>query len=168
MCYTSLLACNLTSHNTRLYRKGCKVSTMPGGLSPPPEVYLSWPKPNYVDPPSRGNAVVVLNFVLLALCFIVVGLRSYARLLQANTFGLDDVFVLVGMIPLTGFGVCILLGESAMDAHSYSASALIKVRIHKVWLQSSYMGHPPIIIAIGQKGQSRASHLLIGCSKFFF
>jgi hypothetical protein len=63
---------------------------MGGGVDPPVEVVLSWPKANYIDPQTRGNGVVVLNGVLLALCYIVVALRVYTRAVGGTTVPHDD------------------------------------------------------------------------------
>ena len=83
---------------------------MPGGLHPPPEVFLSW-RPKYVDPERRGPAVVVLTGVLLSLVYVVVALRLYARGILAKTLGLDDIVIAINLLPLTGLDVCICLGE---------------------------------------------------------
>ena len=81
---------------------------MPGGLHPPPEVFLSW-RPNYIDPERRGPGVVVLTGVMLALVYLVVALRLYARGVKAHTLGLDDVLIAMNLIFLTGLSITIIL-----------------------------------------------------------
>jgi hypothetical protein len=59
----------------------------------PPDVILSWPKPNYTDPDRRGPALLIVNCFLLPLAMIVVGLRLYTRLIIVHSAGLDDMFL---------------------------------------------------------------------------
>lgn len=61
---------------------------------------LTWPTPNYVDPPTRGDALLIVNSILIALVVIVVGLRMYTRLIIKRWFGLDDIFILVALVCL--------------------------------------------------------------------
>lgn len=65
---------------------------------PPTEVLLSWPTPNYDNPITRGNALVVVNSVFIGLVIITVGLRLYTRLKIKRWFGLDDVFILLALV----------------------------------------------------------------------
>lgn len=71
---------------------------MGGGVDPPMEVVFSWPKPNYINPETRGNAVVILEGVLLALCYIIVALRVYTRAIQARNFGIDDALIVFNLV----------------------------------------------------------------------
>lgn len=59
---------------------------------------LSWPKPNYTHPETRGDALVIINSILIALVVIVVGLRLYTRLRIKRWFGLDDIFILLALV----------------------------------------------------------------------
>jgi hypothetical protein len=63
-------------------------------------VILTWPTPNYVNPPTRGDALLIVNSILIALVVIVVGLRMYTRLIIKRWFGLDDIFILVALVCL--------------------------------------------------------------------
>ncbi|KFY72164.1 hypothetical protein V499_07690 [Pseudogymnoascus sp. VKM F-103] len=36
---------------------------MPGGFHPTKEVFLSWPKPNYIDPETKGNQLLVVTII---------------------------------------------------------------------------------------------------------
>jgi hypothetical protein len=71
---------------------------MGGGVDPPVAVVLSWPKANYINPETRGNAVVILEGVLLALCYIIVALRVYTRAIQARNFGIDDALIVFNLV----------------------------------------------------------------------
>jgi hypothetical protein len=70
---------------------------MPGGLHPPISVVLSW-QPNLIDPPTRSWALVITVAVLLALTYIVVGLRIWARFGIAKNWGIDDVLIMFNMV----------------------------------------------------------------------
>ena len=67
---------------------------------PPPEVLLSWPAPNYQDPVTRGDALVVVNSIFITLVIVTVGLRLYTRLVIKRWFGLDDIFILLALVRL--------------------------------------------------------------------
>jgi hypothetical protein len=57
-----------------------------GGLSPPESVVTTW-QPNYINLETRGSDVIIVESVLLALCYVVVGLRMWARFHQSRNFG---------------------------------------------------------------------------------
>jgi hypothetical protein len=65
---------------------------------PPVEVLFNWPTPNYDNPVTRGNALLVVNSVFAALATITVGLRLYTRLVIKRWFGIDDVFILFALV----------------------------------------------------------------------
>jgi hypothetical protein len=67
---------------------------------PPLDVILSWPKPNYVDPETRGDALLVVNVLFLAICFIAVAARLWARLRILHSAGLDDLLITIAMVRL--------------------------------------------------------------------
>jgi hypothetical protein len=59
-------------------------------------VVLTW-TPNYVNPETRSIAIVVLCGVLLALAYVIVGMRLWARL-TSRTHGLDDALIAFNMV----------------------------------------------------------------------
>jgi hypothetical protein len=65
---------------------------------PPPEVLLSWPTPNYINPPTRSHGVLIASILFLALSTIVTALRLYTRLRITRTAGLDDILVVLGLV----------------------------------------------------------------------
>lgn len=65
---------------------------------PPVEVLLQWPTPNYTNPVTRGDALLIVNSILITLVIITVGLRLYTRLVIKRWFGLDDVFILLALV----------------------------------------------------------------------
>ncbi|KIW05544.1 hypothetical protein, variant [Verruconis gallopava] len=81
---------------------------MPGGPHVPLEVAMSW-KSNYVNPPTHGSGIVVEESILLGLCYLTVALRVYTRGFLAKNFGLDDLLIIMNLIPLTGFAAILIL-----------------------------------------------------------
>jgi hypothetical protein len=65
---------------------------------PPPEVLATWPIPNYVDPPTRGNGALIVNIVCLSFAFVVTLLRLYTRLKITYSPGLDDVLIVIALV----------------------------------------------------------------------
>ncbi|KAF2823494.1 hypothetical protein CC86DRAFT_298489 [Ophiobolus disseminans] len=65
---------------------------------PPIEVLQSWPTPDYENPQTRGNGLVVINSVFIGLAFITVGLRLYTRIWIKRWFGIDDIFTILASI----------------------------------------------------------------------
>lgn len=67
-------------------------------LMPPPSVMATWPKPNYIDPLTRGSGLLVANTVLSSISFIVTSLRVYTRVRITATPGMDDVFAILAFV----------------------------------------------------------------------
>jgi hypothetical protein len=65
-----------------------------------PEIVASWPLPNYIDPTTRGPSLYYVNGIFLFLAALAVSLRLYTRVWIRNWFGLDDAFVLFGLVSL--------------------------------------------------------------------
>jgi hypothetical protein len=61
-------------------------------------VYDSWPKPNYVDPVTRGPALYYVNGTFFALATIAVFLRLYTRIFVRKWFGIDDATILAAWV----------------------------------------------------------------------
>lgn len=80
----------------------------------PIPVILSWPTPNYIDPLTRGDALVVINAVLISVVVIVVSLRLYTRLAIRRWFGADDTFIALALVCLRE--TCIFLFSSTLLA----------------------------------------------------
>lgn len=64
----------------------------------PLDVLLSFPVPNYVDPPTRGPALAVVNIIFIALVVAAVSLRVYTRLFVNRWFGSDDIFIVLALV----------------------------------------------------------------------
>jgi hypothetical protein len=65
---------------------------------PPLSVLLSWPKPNYINPVTRGPETYVVGTVFLTLATSVVATRLYARVHIRRWFGLDDLFICLAWV----------------------------------------------------------------------
>ncbi len=68
--------------------------------SPPPEVLATWPKPNYVDPVTRGPALVIVELTALSLSSIILGMRLYTRAYVTRNLGWDDWVMVAGAVGI--------------------------------------------------------------------
>lgn len=64
----------------------------------PLSVLLTFPVPNYVDPVTRGSALVAVNSVFIGIVLVVVVLRVYTRLAIKRWLGADDILVIVAAV----------------------------------------------------------------------
>ena len=58
--------------------------------SPPPEVVASWPRPNYVNPETRGPDLIIAGLVTLVFALVCCSLRLYVRLRIMRKTEMDD------------------------------------------------------------------------------
>ena len=65
---------------------------------PPLDVLLSWPKPNYINPVTRGAESYVIGTVFLFFSTLALIVRLYARLFIRRWFGLDDLFICLAWV----------------------------------------------------------------------
>ncbi|KAJ4402659.1 hypothetical protein N0V91_007033 [Didymella pomorum] len=80
-----------------------------GGLHPPSDVLLAWPKPNYTNPEDRGWSSSIVLLVFVGITFLVYIARMWARLGVGKNHGLDDTIMSVAMIPLFGLTISVVL-----------------------------------------------------------
>jgi hypothetical protein len=66
--------------------------------SAPPEVLKTWPKPNYIDPVTRGPGLMVVELTLLPLAMIIVFLRMWVRIAWLKKSWWDDYLMVVAMV----------------------------------------------------------------------
>lgn len=81
-----------------------------GGLHPPTDVLLSWPKPNYINPEQRGWTSSIVLLVFLSITCMVFIARIWARLAVGKNSGIDDILMSLAMLPLIGLTVSAILG----------------------------------------------------------
>lgn len=65
---------------------------------PPLAIMAQWPTPNYIDPPTRGHGVLIVNIVCITLAFFVVLLRLYTRFRITCSAGVDDLLIVIGLV----------------------------------------------------------------------
>jgi hypothetical protein len=62
------------------------------------EIVASWPPANYVDPPSRGDGLVIASAVFGSLTTIAMAMRIYTRFAITRTFGIDDILIVIAYV----------------------------------------------------------------------
>jgi hypothetical protein len=72
--------------------------TDPSPTKAPPSVYLSWPKPNYVDPVTEGPALVLVGIILSSIAILLVAARIYSRIFITRALGIDDLLILISLV----------------------------------------------------------------------
>ncbi|KIW70237.1 hypothetical protein PV04_02527 [Phialophora macrospora] len=80
-------------------------------LHPAPSVIATWPKPNYVNPDTRGPGLVYICIVFGAIGIITVTARLYSRLFITKAPGLDDLLVVIALGFLTALLVLVIIGN---------------------------------------------------------
>lgn len=65
---------------------------------PPPEVLKTFPKPNYVDPVTRGPALMIVELTLLPIALICVALRLWVRIGWLHRSWWDDWLMVTAMV----------------------------------------------------------------------
>jgi hypothetical protein len=84
---------------------------------PPPAVLSSFPQPNYLNPITRGPELLIVTLIFFPIVLLVVSLRTFTRVYLSKTFGADDVFLLLAVLPTTA---CAVLGILADDAWQWN------------------------------------------------
>ncbi|KAI9646525.1 hypothetical protein NHQ30_004518 [Ciborinia camelliae] len=82
---------------------------------PPPEIIATWPAPNYENPITRGEGVLVVNSILFPVVLLIILIRLYARLRISKSFGLDDWLIIAAMLPATTFAILAVLAEERFE-----------------------------------------------------
>ncbi|GME64377.1 hypothetical protein GTA08_BOTSDO12914 [Neofusicoccum parvum] len=78
----------------------------------PLSVLFTWPAPNYVNPDTRGPALLVVNAVFITLCTITLFLRLYTRIFIKRWFGSDDVFIILAYISTVGLTANVIIANT--------------------------------------------------------
>ncbi|EGS17171.1 uncharacterized protein CTHT_0064860 [Thermochaetoides thermophila DSM 1495] len=76
---------------------------------PPPEVMATWPKPNYVNPETRGSTLIVVEILTLFLAVTCVALRLYVRIVMMRKTDWDDWLMVGASIFGAGITACVIL-----------------------------------------------------------
>jgi hypothetical protein len=89
---------SLTRHQLKYASATSYTFPKPIMRSPPPEVLKTWPKPNYVDPVTRGSTLMIVELTLLPIAIIVVCLRMWVRVGWLKKAWWDDYLMLLAMV----------------------------------------------------------------------
>ncbi|KAK4225276.1 hypothetical protein QBC38DRAFT_268660 [Podospora fimiseda] len=79
---------------------------------PPAEIRAQWPTPNYINPETRGPALLIVEIITLPLALIVLILRFYVRVHMMGKIETDDWLMLLAAIFGTGVTVVVILASS--------------------------------------------------------
>ena len=79
-------------------------------LPAPSSVVASWPKPNYIDPPTQGLALQWASIALSAIGLLIVVLRCYTRIFLTRAFGLDDAFIIFALALCISLSAVLIWG----------------------------------------------------------
>ncbi|KPI37258.1 uncharacterized protein AB675_1566 [Cyphellophora attinorum] len=80
-------------------------------LHPPYSVIATWPKPNYIDPHTRGPALANLCIALIVIGVLVVTARLYTRLFLTRAAGLDDACIVIALAFGIALSVLVIIGN---------------------------------------------------------
>ncbi|PVH95561.1 hypothetical protein DM02DRAFT_617820 [Periconia macrospinosa] len=107
-----------------------------GGVEPPPEVLLSWPAPNHINPETHSWSGTIVLVVFIALTVAMFGARLTARWVVAKNAGLDDALISVAMIPLIGLTIAVVLGVRiyGFQWHSWDQTAVTYITTRQITL----------------------------------
>jgi hypothetical protein len=86
--------------------------------SAPPEVIATWPKPNYIDPVTRGPALMVVELTLLPIAMIIVFMRLYVRIVWLKKSWWDDYLMVAAMVRTVGRGYRVAMPTNNRSSQS--------------------------------------------------
>ena len=61
---------------------------------PPPDVVASWPAPNYINPQTRGPALIVVELLTVFISTVCIALRLYVKARIIHSVGWDDWLII--------------------------------------------------------------------------
>lgn len=65
---------------------------------PPPEVVATWPRPNHINPETRGPALIIVELTTLPLALLCLALRLHVRVGILNKGGWDDWLMIAAAV----------------------------------------------------------------------
>ena len=77
----------------------------------PLSVFLAWPSPNYENPSTRGNALLIINIIFLTLVTLSIGIRLWSRVKVKYQSGMDDVMIVLAYVFTIGMTAVVLLAN---------------------------------------------------------
>ncbi|KAK3902818.1 hypothetical protein C8A05DRAFT_15174 [Staphylotrichum tortipilum] len=76
--------------------------------SPPKEVTSTWPAPNYINPETRGPALIIVEIVALCISTACLALRLFVRIHILRSPDWDDWLMVTG----AGVSICVILATT--------------------------------------------------------
>ncbi|TGO85274.1 hypothetical protein BPOR_0413g00010 [Botrytis porri] len=113
---------------------------------PSPEILASWPVPNYTNPITRGNGVLIVTSILFPLALSMIIIRLYTRLVMSKSFGLDDWLIIAAMLPSTSFAILAILAEKKFRFNRH----IWDVPFNRVTFGLQYVIITQIVFTLGQ------------------
>ena len=77
----------------------------------PLSVYAHWPAPNYENPTTRGDALLVINVVFILLVTLSLAIRLYSRMVVKHQSGIDDIMIVLAYVFTIGMTAVVLLAN---------------------------------------------------------
>lgn len=86
--------------------------------------YAEWPNPNYENPVTRGDALLIINIIFIILVTLSVVIRLYSRMMVKCQSGMDDVMIVLAYICTVGLTATVLLANRKFgwDRHIWDLS----------------------------------------------
>ena len=66
--------------------------------SPPLEVVVQWPTPNYDDPVTHGPSLLITNIIFITLVMVAFVGRIYSRIFIRGWLGVDDALCVLALV----------------------------------------------------------------------
>lgn len=65
---------------------------------PPVDVAFTYPPPNYENPITRGDGLLVVNWTFISITVLFVALRFYSRIVVKQWYGIDDSMIAIALV----------------------------------------------------------------------
>jgi hypothetical protein len=86
----------LANQSTAISTDSCPNALAPANMrSPPKEVTSTWPAPNYINPETRGPALIIVEIVALCISTAFLALRLFVRIHILRSPDWDDWLMVV-------------------------------------------------------------------------
>lgn len=79
---------------------------------PPPEVLATWPEPNYINPESRGPALLIIELITLIIALIALIIRLYVKFILLRKPGWDDHLMITAAVSAIGMTITVILANT--------------------------------------------------------
>ncbi|KAF2089621.1 hypothetical protein K490DRAFT_8203, partial [Saccharata proteae CBS 121410] len=113
--------------------------TMAGGLHPPLELLRAWQTDAYPHGIRRDWSLVIVCAVFFPITVLSVVLRLYARFAIQRNVGLDDIFIISAILPVTGLIITIALASRiyGFDRHAWDLTPELAIASRKATMAIS-------------------------------